>query len=85
MFKIKRLTCWAGDHFNESWEYKLIGYTDNVELAEMLSRLTINQKVADKSPWPMCHMSGWVIFQVEPIINITDEQILKSVENIYQR
>ena len=78
MWKILRLNTWQGDHFTESYDYRLECFTDNQELVDELVKI----KVAKIDTWPECHMyqEGWPVYKVvkiKPIQSVSELPKLK--------
>ena len=77
MFKILKLTVWHGDHFNESFCYKEVGFTTDERLIERLK--TIRVCISSETEWPLFHMNGWNVFKLEKV-SLIDDNSFKSFE-----
>lgn len=82
MYRVFRLTTWDGDHFNESFDYRLVGYTEDPELIRYLRSLTVDANLVAKSYWPLNMMNGYKIFKIVPCNILDKTSVDKLIEDI---
>ncbi len=82
LYRINQLFTWWGDHFNESYEYREVGITEDAELAEYLKTLKVSKDVAEHSNWPKSCMQGYPWYEIEELetLKLSDIKVGRSEE-----